>query len=82
MFDASNTQLLRLYKLMLIDDLVMARITIPCLGQVLNLFRTDASKILYPEYPDDTAVFQAICNPFPILELSAQFRKKKNSAQN
>ena len=26
-----------------------ARNTIPCLGQVLNLFRTEASQIVYPD---------------------------------
>ena len=33
---------------MLIDDLVMARYTIPCIGQILILFRTEASKTVYP----------------------------------
>ena len=39
---------------MLIDDFVMSRntiyglLTIPCLGQVLTLFRRGASKTVYP----------------------------------
>ena len=47
MFDASKTQLLCLYTLMLFDDLVMARNTTPCLGQVLTLFRTEAKTTVY-----------------------------------
>jgi len=48
MLDESKTQLLRLCHARMLVLSLSARNTIPCLGQVLTLFRAEASQIVYP----------------------------------